>query len=612
MKTRPKQLSRIYLVALTGILLLAISFIPNTNFYWVASAQDPASPASSPTPDEQLEKLKRETAISTEKATQADNAKKIAEAQKAELEARFPKPSTSPLAGTTTVEGAVIESQIVSYVALKKVAADMIDAICKAAKCSKAYTNASHASNSDDCPPRLAIYNERDVNLILSYMVARDQIKILDDEYARLMNLTTEEKPDFPKPAPCKTSSESDKQLLQPPPSEEKTAKSTHMMSIANPLSPITIPSSFLGAFVDMTALLRTNVEIKGQTFVIDEAPLAAEVFRAARERTTLTELYYPYVFPPKVNSRTSSLLLGQLEQIHNHRVDAEKRLDDIVKTSTELSETNDAVKKLTKSIDTAIPTQTKTAVLASGNIIKANCRPLSAEVDFIRTLPAREQAKAMVKLIDRAQKTCRRMDPDKVEQLLGLNDVLEQLQKDMVKATDDLNTAKQDQKDLSEKLAQQVLKLDLGTIADPTDPDEVKEQAEKTAARLTALNKQFDDLVAALIAGENGATNTLTNYIRVERLLSVLGEKDYWLQLKVINAGGNNRTKTNLLVDIFRGGNRLSHSGGLIAEYHLFNASGQSISSGVLSQYTKYVDANKIPALSDLMSQPYPVPPRP
>jgi len=598
MKTRLKPLSPSYLVALVGLLLLAISFIPNASFYWVASAQDPATPSPSPTPDAELERLKRETAISTEKATQADNAKKIAEAKKDELEARFPKPSTSPLAGTTTVEGAVIESQIISYVALKQVANNMIDAVCKTADCSKVFTNASHATKPPDCPPRLAIYNERDVNLILSYMVARDQIKILDDEYAQLMRHSAGAPITFPRPGPCRTSSKS-----QPSPTDktaELAAQPPPPQHLSNAMNPVTIASSFLGAFVDMTALLRTNVEIKGQTFVIDEAPLAAEVFRAARERTTLTELYYPYVFPPKVNSREPSLLLGQLERTHNNRVEAERRLEDIATTSKALSDANDAVKKLGKSIDTGIPNQTKTAVLASGNIIKANCRPLSGEVDFIRTLPAGEQAKAMVALIDRAHKTCKRMKPDKVEQLLGLNDVLEQLQRDLAKAQGDLKQAKQDQKDLSEKLANLIVKLDLGTIKDPTDPDEVNEHAETTAARLKALNKQFDDLVAALISAESGSSNALTNYIRTERLLSVLGENDLWLQLKVINAGGNNRIKTNLLVDIFRGGNRLSHSGGVIAEYHLFNASGKSIGSGVVSQYTKYVDAKKIPDLSN------------
>jgi hypothetical protein len=116
----------------------------------------------------------------------------------------------------------------------------------------------------------------------------------------------------------------------------------------------------------------------------------------------------------------------------------------------------------------------------------------------------------------------------------------------------------------------------------------------------LKGINTQFDKLIIALIGGDSATPNALTNYIRIERLLSVLGENDYWLQLKVINAGGNNRIKTNLIVDIFRGGNRVSHSGGLIAEYHLFNASGKSVASGVVSQYTNYIDADEIPTLAN------------
>ncbi len=58
------------------------------------------------------------------------------------------------------------------------------------------------------------------------------------------------------------------------------------------------IAKSFLGAFVDLTALLRTNVDIKGQSFDIDEVPLVSEVFRAARCRYgNSVALYYPGVF---------------------------------------------------------------------------------------------------------------------------------------------------------------------------------------------------------------------------------------------------------------------------------------------------------------------------
>ena len=72
-----------------------------------------------------------------------------------------------------------------------------------------------------------------------------------------------------------------------------------------------------------------------------------------------------------------------------------------------------------------------------------------------------------------------------------------------------------------------------------------------------------------------------------------------YWLLLKVINAGGNNRIKTNLLVDIFTGGNRISHSGGVIIQYQLFDRSGQSVESGTVSDYTDYIKANKVSDLT-------------
>ncbi len=586
---------RTYLVILVALTVLSLTFVPGVKREWVVSAQDPASPTPTPTPDAELDKAKRDAALSTEKATQAENEKKIAEAQKAELEARFPKPSTSPLAGTTTVEGAVIESQIISYIALKKVADNIVDAICETRDCIKSFTHASHASKNSSCAPRLAIYNERDVNLILSYRVARDQVKILGEEYARLMKVSPPPQIPVPTPSPCEEKEES----VQPPPSDTNK-HSTHAFLSA----PLSIPASFLGAFVDMTALLRTNVEIKGQTFVIDEAPLAAEVFRAARERTTIDELYYPYVFPIKVNTTDRSALLGQLEATHNLRVAAEKRLENLMKASKDLAETNDTIKKLNKTINTTLPAQTNTAVLAAGNIIKANCRVLSGEVDQVEAYPP-TQAKEMIKLIERARKTCGRMKPDKLEQLLGLSDALVQLQKDLTQANTDLNNAKKNQNDQSKKLADLVAMLDLDPIADPTDPDEVKDRADVATSRLKGINSQFDNLIAALIGGESGTPNALTNYIRIERLLSVLGDKDLWLQIKVINAGGNNRIKTNLIADIFRGGNRVSHSGGLIAEYHLFSSAGQSLASGVTTEYTKYVEAEEIPELTNRVSNP-------
>ena len=68
-----------------------------------------------------------------------------------------------------------------------------------------------------------------------------------------------------------------------------------------------------------------------------------------------------------------------------------------------------------------------------------------------------------------------------------------------------------------------------------------------------------------------------------------------YWLQLKVLKAGGNNRIKTNLVVDIFTGGNRLSHSGGVVVEYILFDRNGLAKASDIFTEYSGYIKSGNI-----------------
>ena len=84
---------------------------------------------------------------------------------------------------------------------------------------------------------------------------------------------------------------------------------------------------------MDLTALLHTNVKIKGQNFVIDEGPLVAEVFRSDREtdnRTNQTriagDLYYSYVFPVRVDSTNRSEFLVRLILQNNGRLSGTKR----------------------------------------------------------------------------------------------------------------------------------------------------------------------------------------------------------------------------------------------------------------------------------------------
>src|SRR5689334_2079583 len=583
----------------TWFLILIISLVLIFGFSFshsavsVTHAQDTASPSPSGTPDLERDRLARAADLAKLKQDKAEADQKTAEARKAEFEAKFPKPSTSPLEGKTTVEGAVIESQMISYVSLARAANRILEAI------------------HNDVPSggTLAIYNEQDVNSMLSYQVAKSQVnELIRNGYCDILTAgVTNGVCPLPAATPCPTETpktdEINKEAAAPPP--------------ALPFSPLAITESFLGAFVDMTALLRTNVEIKGQTFAIDEAPLAAEIFRCARGDEALFEehnshapksssrcakiekltLYYPDVFPPNVNKDEKSPLLGLLQAAHKLDDTAQEITDAIEQDSKGIEKAEADLKNLDEAIGTTLPNEYLDALNAAGIAIRANCPMLSKDVQSILAHPD-NQSEAMKKLIDKAIKVCPRMGADKVAQLLGMQKTIGDIVAELARANKAEEKTKNTEKDLKTDLKAQLDKLKLKRRSSGVAAD-IKDDATAAVAQLKGLHAQFDNLVTALTQPQAGGLNPLTNYIRTERLNSALKtcdqNKSFWLVVQVINAGGNNRIKTNLLVDVFRGGNRISHSGGVIAQYHLFASDGTSIRSGTVSDYTNYINAEKI-----------------
>lgn len=566
-----------------AVLMVAVCYVSlrpvTTGSVTHASTIPAAQDTPTPTPDEEKDRLQREADLATLRKTKA-------EADKAELEARFPKPSTSPLEGKTTVEGAVIESQMISYIALSRSADRIVDALKPRFK------------NGEN----LAVYNEQDVSRMLSYRVANEQVnELLTQGYCQILS-------------PAATNN------LCPVPTPSPVASPSPHGQGVPPAAVLPIAQSFLGAFVDMTALLRTNVEIKGQTFTVDEAPLVAEIFRAANGKPPLYcgrddaacmtrkgfenpgDFYYPYVFPPEINRERGSEILKRLEDVHRVRGNALQLIDAIDKDSAHIDKGIADIKELKKTIGEDLPKQTATAVKLAGALIQANCRQLSHEVDAIKQLPAEAQSDPMINLINTVKEKCPRMNHDHLVQLLNLQNVLVDLGDGLKEAQSDLKTAgetkKQAEKDLDEQLKNLILNL-----KDPANTTERKASATAAIAQLKAVNAQFDNLVVSLIQPQAGGTNPLTDYIRTERLLYAVSSDNtkpyYWLVVKVINAGGNNRIKTNLVVDIFTGGNRISHSGGVIVDYHLFDSTGKSLESGTVSDYTDYIKANKVRAVT-------------
>lgn len=499
---------------------------------------------ATPTPTPKSEAVLR---LEEEKA-QAELRKAIAEANKAELEAKFPKPTTTPLAGTTTAEGAVIESQIVSYAHIAAAANELV----KQLKEKKLGVKT------------LVIYNERDVNLLLSYKVALNQLELMSKGYDQMLPRT---------PPPCPS----------PEPGSARLRVESLQTTAAAVPALLSVARSVFGSFVDLTALLRTNVEIKGQTFDVEEAALVSEVFRAANATDGLkASLFYPALFPPNLDFKVDDMkspLLTRLDDLNTRRAYAGGLAD-------ALEETQKAIKKAEATIEN----------------LKASVEGLTA-----RKQEAEAKLADLEKIYgssDPSRRPRRRVPPEKLEVMLELRRAIENLQKqlDEIRKRPDgkLARAEAERDRQKAELACLLSKLK-PEFADP-------EKLDDTIARLRAKNTQFDKFIEALVKADNlSGLNSLTSYIKAENMLAALKGADggetnfYWLQLKVLKAGGNNRIKTNLVVDIFTGGNRLSHSGGAVVEYILFDRNGKSIASDIFTEYSGYVKADKVRKLKNL-----------
>jgi hypothetical protein len=535
-RTAPKSA-----VMLAASILFAVSLAAAVTTKGVAQIS-----AATPTP-KSPEVLKLE-----EEKAQAELRKAIAEANKAELEAKFPKPSTTPLDGKTTVEGELIEPRVVAYNSLAFAANQLVQQLKDARLGIKT----------------LVIYNERDVNLLLSYKVALNQLELMNQGYDQMV---------LREPPPCPGATP-DPELLRLE-SRGVQAREALTASVAG----MSVARSLFGSFVDLTALLRTSVEVKGQLFDIDEPVLVSEVFRAAKASDGLTgvALFYPSVFPPNLDfdvAQINSIFLGKLDALNQRKAYAEGLSDALEENQQEILKTKTSIENL-----------------------EASVRALTG-----RKQDAQEKLTDLVEIYgdpDASGPRHRRIPPEKLE-------VMKELKRAIAKMDADLDEI---QRPGDGKLAQvnQKLRRLTSTRAcllsklQPNfqDPDKLDD----TIARLRAKNDQFAKFVEALVKADlTTGLNSLTSYIKAENILAALkgpqgqDRNFYWLQLKVVKAGGNNRIKTNPVIDVFTGGNRLFHSGGAVVEYILFDPDGRSVAADTITQYSSYIKSGKVKRLKN------------
>ena len=493
----------------------------------VATVQPVRAQSSSPSPDsEEITRLK-------DKKTRVELERDIEVAEKEKREAQFPKPTTSPLSGETKIEGATIESDMVSYVSMAHAANKVVRSL-----------------RDSGLPIRnLAIYSKADIDLLLNYKVTTSQLEIARKQYCQLLKSD----------AMCRRTFEFESAAKL---SGKPQFKSSDPTALADVSGVLAIGNSLLGAFVDMTALLRTNVTLQGHTIDIQESALVAEIFRAIRSSEGFgrnTNLFYPAAFSPNIDLHTPSAILRQIQDLYELKA----------KTTALFQGLDDNLKKTKKTA--------------------ARIEELTAAIKELQ-LEQKRREDELSNLLQTRRVYGRRTPFAAYQRIHELKKLMADYGKNLYYANKELDTKKSELRSLETKQASLLAQLGI---------DLQKADVEETITRLKLMNDRFDQFIANLVKVEAATgVNSLTAFIKAENLNQALNEGNgdgYWLQLAVIKAGGNNRIKSNLVTDIFTAGSRVSHSGGAIVQYNLYDLRGRSLVSDTLTEYAGYVKSGKI-----------------
>jgi hypothetical protein len=247
-------------------LMLLISLTGGAAFAQNGSATPTPSPNS-----EEVKKLQERIDILEKEKRIAELEKETAVAERERLGAILPKPTATPLTGKTTVDDKVIlESQILAYKALSEVS-DNISGSIKLAS---------------PRPAVVIIHNATDVTALQSYVTIKRQVDATVARYRALL--------------PAGSAEAGPASLLLGP----------------------EVATGLVRSAADLVALFRTDTEIKGLTFSVDEAALVSRISKGLQNSGI--PVFYPGVYPLRVAAGDSSELLTSLSEVYVGKSKAE------------------------------------------------------------------------------------------------------------------------------------------------------------------------------------------------------------------------------------------------------------------------------------------------
>jgi hypothetical protein len=511
----------------------------------MAQAQDPTpTPTPSPTPTEEELRLQEERKLLLLKKDIEEAKKAIRDAQPQPKEP--PAPTATPLAGDATLsEGVRLETEIVSYNSVSRAAEEIAATIISrlTLKATDSDNKPHHAeSDKPTLPPlqNIAIYDAQVVKdwrfYKALYPAFEGQVRDLINQYIDALP-KKESAQKFPLNRPMR-----------------------ELMKTADVAGALATGTNILKSAIDLLALFRTDTKIEGKQVTVNQNALVAELLGALKRNDRSLSLYYPGMFPPRrpncpgeakdLEGKTidkcseGSTVLILIGELFSYKADAEavikKAQEDKEQSVQGIKPTLDDIGKLNKKLARVIELQ---AILV--NLREA----LMTETD--------------PNVIKRVNLVIARLTAEKEQ--LGIKEDLEARIKALKESIKDTQTAIQ--------------------------------ALDKKIETLTDLNARFQKFVDDFVKVDSNGMNALAVLVKSEDIDNALKEAgSYWVEIQSVTAGGNNRTRKNLLR--YFTGPKIDHSGGVVVEYAVYDKSGAVVYSDKVSCYGGYVEPKKISGL--------------
>ncbi len=442
-----------------------------------------------------------------------------------------PAPTASPLAGDAVLgEGMRLEAEMVAYRAMSLAAKLIAEDIWKR----NPRLNAKH----------IAIYDRQIVEdwrfFQALFPAFEGQIKDIKQQYQDFLCADPDVEQSF-KNRHCRSAS-------IPRSAGAGSSARTLVLPDAVPAA-FAAGSTFVKSFIDLAALFRTDTKIEGSAVTIDESALVAEVFRELLNNHKDIDLYYPEVFPPRVNQQDDRsetiIIIGELFVF-------KMKADEMVKKKRD--QKKPIVKELEEKKTEKEKLETKLSLLKR---FKTRLDNLQAALKQETHQPTKKRLRTEI------EKT--KVELSKTVVPAELDKTITNLENDIKKLESEIDR----------------LKHQVGALDD-------------LVSSLENVNEGFGKFVAEFLKVDANGVNALALFIKSEDIKNAMPDNDsYWLEIKSVSTGGNNRVRKNLLW--YFAGARVDHSGGVIVEYTLYDNTGKVVSSDKLAVYEGYLEPKKI-----------------